>query len=127
MMKKSTQEETKLHNSRLVLSTIYQQGEISRVDVARQTGLTRTTVSEVVGKFIQEGLVVETGVSPSRGGKPAILLRLDDDARHLVGIDLAEQRLPRGGGQPAREDRAAHQPAHPGTGWRGGAGAWSSP
>jgi glucokinase-like ROK family protein len=89
MMKKSTQESTKLHNSRLVLRTIYRQGEISRVDVARQTGLTRTTVSEVVGRFIQDGLVVETGVSPSRGGKPAILLRLDDDARHLVGIDLA--------------------------------------
>lgn len=89
MMKKSTQESTKLHNSRLVLSTIYRLGEVSRVDVARQTGLTRTTVSEVVGRFIQEGLVVETGVSPSRGGKPAILLRVDDDARHLVGVDLA--------------------------------------
>lgn len=88
-MKKSTQESTKLHNSRLVLSTIYRLGEVSRVDVARQTGLTRTTVSEVVGRFIQEGLVVETGVSPSRGGKPAILLRVDDDARHLLGIDLA--------------------------------------
>jgi glucokinase-like ROK family protein len=89
MMKKSTQESTKMHNSRLVLSTIYRLGEISRVDVARQTGLTRTTVSEVVGRFIQEGLVVETGVSPSRGGKRAILLRVEDDARHLVGIDLA--------------------------------------
>lgn len=88
-MKKSTQESTKMHNSRLVLSTIYRLGEISRVDVARQTGLTRTTVSEVVGRFIQEGLVVETGVSPSRGGKRAILLRVEDDARHLVGIDLA--------------------------------------
>lgn len=88
-MKKSTQESTKLHNSQLVLRTIYRQGEISRVDIARQTGLTRTTVSDVVGRFIQEGLVVETGVSPSRGGKRAILLRVDDEARHLVGIDLA--------------------------------------
>ena len=89
MMKKSTQESTKLHNSQLVLRTIYRQGEISRVDIARQTGLTRTTVSDVVGRFLHEGLVVETGVSPSRGGKRAILLRVDDEARHLVGIDLA--------------------------------------
>lgn len=88
-MKKSTQESTKLHNSKLVLRTIYRQGEISRVDIARQTGLTRTTVSEVVARFIQEGLVVETGISPSRGGKRAILLRVDEEARHLVGIDLA--------------------------------------
>ena len=99
-MKKSTQESTKLHNSRLVLSTIYRQGEISRVDVARQTGLTRTTVSEVVGRFIQEGLVVETGVSPSRGGKRAILLQVDDDARHLIGHRPGQQRFPRRSGQP---------------------------
>jgi glucokinase-like ROK family protein len=88
-MKKSTQESTKLHNSQLVLRTIYRQEEISRADIARQTGLTRTTVSDVVSRFIQEGLVVETGVSPSRGGKRAILLRVDDEARHMLGIDLA--------------------------------------
>lgn len=88
-MKKSTQEETKIHNSRLVLSTIYNHGEISRVDISRLTELTRTTVSDVVNKFITEGLVAETGISPSRGGKRAILLSLIKDSRHLIGIDLA--------------------------------------
>ncbi len=92
-MKKSTQEETKIHNSRLVLSTIYNHGEISRVEISRQTELTRTTVSDVVNKFISEGLVAETGISPSRGGKRAILLSLVKDARHLVGIDLAESEF----------------------------------
>jgi len=92
-MKKSTQEETKIHNSRLVLSTIYNHGEISRVDISRLTELTRTTVSDVVNKFIIEGLVAETGVSPSRGGKRAILLSLIKDSRHLIGIDLAESEF----------------------------------
>ena len=92
-MKKSTQEETKIHNSRLVLSTIYNHGEISRVDISRLTELTRTTVSDVVNKFITEGLVAETGISPSRGGKRAILLSLIKDARHVIGIDLAESEF----------------------------------
>jgi N-acetylglucosamine repressor len=92
-MKKSTQEETKIHNSRLVLSTIYNHGVISRVDISRLTELTRTTVSDVVNKFINEGLVAETGVSPSRGGKRAILLSLVKDSRHLIGIDLAESEF----------------------------------
>lgn len=92
-MKKSTQEETKLHNSRLVLRTIYQQEEISRVDISRRTGLTRTTVSEIVSKFQEEGLVTETGTSPSRGGKPAVLLRIVSDARHLIGVDLANNEF----------------------------------
>lgn len=92
-MKKANQEETKIHNSQLILSTIYNQGQISRADIARQTELTRTTVSDVVNKFIAEGLVAETGVSPSRGGKRAILLSLIKDARHLIGIDLAESEF----------------------------------
>jgi len=89
-MKKTTQEDSKLHNSRLVLKTIYEQGETSRVEVSRLTRLTRTTVSDVVAHYIQEGLVSESGVSPSRGGKPARLLRIVDDARLMLGIDLAE-------------------------------------
>ena len=90
-MKKTNQESTRLHNSRLVLNTIYQQGEISRVDISRLTHLTRTTVSEIVSSFIEDGLVVEAGLSHSTGGKPATLLRIDPDSRLMVGIDLAEQ------------------------------------
>jgi len=92
-MKKTSQEESKIHNSRLVLRTIYAQGEISRANVSRLTGLTRTTVSDIVSRFIQQDLVVETGTSPSRGGKPAILLNLADDSRHLLGIDLANSEF----------------------------------
>jgi glucokinase-like ROK family protein len=89
-MKKSNQEGSRQHNSRLVLSTIYNIGEISRVDISRSTGLTRTTVSEIVTEFMADGLVVESGFSPSTGGKPAILLRVEENAQLLVGVDLAE-------------------------------------
>jgi len=92
-MKKSNQEETRQHNSRLVLNTIYQSGEISRVEIARRTRLTRTTVSEIVAEFIESGLVFEAGQAPSRGGKPATLLQVDENARMLAGIDLAENQF----------------------------------
>jgi N-acetylglucosamine repressor len=89
-MKKFNQEETRQNNSRLVLSTIYNNDEISRVSISRSTGLTRTTVSAIVAEFIAEGLVIESGFSPSTGGKPATLLRVDENAHLLVGVDLAE-------------------------------------
>ncbi len=92
-MKKSNQEESRQHNSRLVLSTIYQSGEISRVEIARRTRLTRTTVSEIVSEFLETGLVIETGLAPSTGGKPATLLRVAENARLLIGVDLAEQEF----------------------------------
>jgi len=92
-MKKTNQEETRQHNSWLVLSTIYKNNEISRVDISRSTGLTPTSVSEIFTKYINEGLVVETGFSPSSGGKPAILLRFDEKAQVLIGIDLSESEF----------------------------------
>ena len=93
MIKKSNQEESRQHTSRLVLNTIYHSGQISRVQIARQSQLTRTTVSEIVAEFIEDGLVFEAGQSPSRGGKPATLLQVDPNSRMLVGVDLAEDQF----------------------------------
>jgi N-acetylglucosamine repressor len=90
---KASREQSKLHNHRLVFKTIYDQGEISRVDIARQTRLTPTTVSSNVAELLEEGLVQETGQAPSVGGKPATLLQVVDDARHLIGVDLAGNHL----------------------------------
>jgi N-acetylglucosamine repressor len=93
LVKKSNQEESRLHNRRLVLTTLYDHDEISRVDIARQTGLTRTTVSQIVADFIATGLCFELGRAPSTGGKPATLLSLAENSRHIIGIDLADSEL----------------------------------
>jgi len=73
----------------LVLTTIYNQGEISRVAVARHTGLTRTTVSQIVAEFLAAGICIELGQSPSTGGKRATLLAIAENSRNIVGLDLA--------------------------------------
>ncbi|MFN2256619.1 MAG: ROK family transcriptional regulator, partial [Candidatus Promineifilaceae bacterium] len=95
-MQKATREQTRSHNKRLILKIIYQEGEISRADIARATGLTRTTVSHIVAELIEEGLVKETGRGPSEGGKPPVLLSLPARARYMIGIDLADSEF-RGG------------------------------
>ena len=92
-MKKATRQHTKTHNSQLVLKTIFQQGPISRADIARETQLTRTTVSDIVTKFINDGLVEEVGHGPSVGGKPPILLSVVDTSRYLIGVDLADSEF----------------------------------
>ncbi len=88
-MEKATREQTKSHNTRLVLKTIYQQGDISRAEIARITHLTRTTVSDIVGDLINDGLLVETGIGESAGGKPPILIKVQENARQLVCLDLS--------------------------------------
>ncbi len=88
-MEKATRQQTKEHNINLVLKTIYAQEKVSRADVARETELTRTTVSDIVAELIEQGLVEETGVGFSAGGKPPILLELREDARLMICLDLS--------------------------------------
>ena len=87
---KATHAQTRQHNHRLVLRTLYDFGPISRAEVARSTGLTRTTVGDVVGDLLDEGMVEEVGRGPSTGGKSPILLSIVGDARLVIGLDLGE-------------------------------------
>ena len=88
-MEKATRRQTKDHNSRLVLKTIFSGGELSRADVARMTGLTRPTVSSIVAELIDGNLVQETGTGPSAGGKRPTLLAINDSGWKLVAVDLS--------------------------------------
>ena len=86
-------EHARSHNRALVLQTLYTSGAQSRADVARETGLTRVTISDLVADLIAEGLVVELGQrEDARPGKPATLIDVDRAAFHIVGIDLSEHQ-----------------------------------
>lgn len=85
---KATHQRTRTHNQRLILRTIFDRDRISRADVARATGLTRTTVSQVVDTLLRQKLVQEVGTGNSTGGKSPILLSVPGSARQLIGVDL---------------------------------------
>ena len=92
-MEKATQQFSKESNKRLVLRTIYARREISRAELARSTKLTRTTISSIVTELINDGLVLEIGLGSSDGGKPPVLLQIDDHGRHMIGIDLGSNHI----------------------------------
>ena len=54
-------------------ANIFANESISRAEMARVTGITRTTISEVVNGLLAEGLVEEIGRGESIGGKSPIL------------------------------------------------------
>lgn len=90
-------EHARNHNRSLVLQTLYRAGQQSRADIARSTGLTRVTISDLVGEFIAEGLIVETGQrEDARPGKPATLLDINRRAFQIVGVDLSDYAKFRG-------------------------------
>jgi predicted NBD/HSP70 family sugar kinase len=88
---KATHQQTRAHNQGLVLRALYDHGPISRAEIARLTGLTRTTVSDLIAELIGTGLAREVGRGPSSGGKAPILVEVDGNARHVIGLDLGER------------------------------------
>jgi predicted NBD/HSP70 family sugar kinase len=90
-------EHARNHNRSLVLQTLYRAGQVSRADLARQTGLTRVTISDLVAGLIAEGLIIEVGQrDDARPGKPAVLLDMNRAATQIIGIDLSEHSAFRG-------------------------------
>ena len=83
-------EHARSHNRSLLLQTLFHAGGMSRADLARLSGLTRVTVSDLIAELIADGYVAELGVREASGpGKPAILVDLDRTGHQIVGIDLS--------------------------------------
>ncbi|GAA4784748.1 ROK family transcriptional regulator [Microbacterium gilvum] len=83
-------EHARAHNRALVLQTLFHEGAMSRADLARETGLTRVTTSDLVGELLADGIVVEQGVRAQTGpGKPAILVDIDREGLQVVALDLS--------------------------------------
>lgn len=74
------------YNFNVVLSSVQASDGISRVEIAARTGLTAQTVSVIVRRLIEQGIVEESGSLPSAGGKPRKTLRIIPTAAYAVGI-----------------------------------------
>jgi len=80
------------YNQGVVLDAIRVGSGISRVEIAEHTGLTAQTVSNIVRRLLDEGLVIEDGVDPS-GRKPRVKLWLNSGARYAVGALLDRDEI----------------------------------
>lgn len=90
-------EDARRSNLALVLQAINDAAPLSRADLARQTGLTKVTISDLVADLMASALVVETGTSDeSRPGKPSMMLGLDPHGRDVLAMDLSARDRLRG-------------------------------
>jgi predicted NBD/HSP70 family sugar kinase len=80
-----------------VIDALRELGVASRADIARQTGLSRSTVSSIVADLQGDGLIVDRDPSAegtaSTGGRPPSLIALGQSAGVAVGIDFGKRHL----------------------------------
>jgi predicted NBD/HSP70 family sugar kinase len=75
-------------NQRSVLESIRQMGPVSRAQIARDSGLSKPTVSQALGSLERARLVREAGRSSGGKGPTAVLYELNPRAGWVVGIDV---------------------------------------
>jgi predicted NBD/HSP70 family sugar kinase len=71
-------------------------GTASRAELARRTGLSRSTVSTLVADLQRRGLVVERAgqfAGEGQPGRPAALLELDPSAAAAIGVDFDHDKV----------------------------------
>jgi predicted NBD/HSP70 family sugar kinase len=74
-----------------VVDALRRAGIASRTDLARATGISRTTVATLVSDLQARGLIVEVPDArsePSGRGRPPVFLRLDAAAGAALGVDF---------------------------------------
>lgn len=78
------------YNHMLVLNSVRLQGPSARVSLAQQTGLSKTTVSNIIDQLLQDNLVTEGDFidAAATGGRRPILVQFNEDLGLVLGIDV---------------------------------------
>ncbi|MFI0818938.1 ROK family protein [Streptomyces sp. NPDC021098] len=82
------------NNERLLLARLRAEGPASRAQLARDTGLSKPTVSTALAALAEAGLVREAGrQAPPERGRVAVLYEPDPTAGYVLGLDIGRSWL----------------------------------
>ncbi|WP_438754147.1 ROK family transcriptional regulator [Pararhizobium sp. O133] len=80
-------------SQRAVMEAIIQNGPISRASIAKQTGLSKQTISEIVRQLEEDEWVRETGRTSGHVGRSAVTYELVPDAAYIAAVDLGGTKI----------------------------------
>jgi predicted NBD/HSP70 family sugar kinase len=80
-------------SQRAVMEAVVQNGPISRASIAKQTGLSKQTISEIVRQLEIDGWVRETGRTSGHIGRSAVTYELIPNAAYIAAVDLGGTKV----------------------------------
>ncbi len=76
------------NDNRALIFKYIRPAPISRAAIAKQTGMSKSSVTTITNALIEEGQLVEIGAAESSVGRHPILLDIVPDYRYAIGISL---------------------------------------
>lgn len=80
-------EYTKEYNRKAILRLLRREN-LSRIEIARRTGLSRAAISLIAEELLREGMIAETIPVEKQGGRVPVPLMLLPETGYSVGVDL---------------------------------------
>lgn len=80
-------------NERVVLQAIRLNGSMPKADLARLTNLSTQTVSLIIKRLLDEGLVQKREALRGKVGQPSVPIALDPDGAFSIGIKVGRRSL----------------------------------
>ncbi|WP_045235154.1 ROK family transcriptional regulator [Deinococcus pimensis] len=80
-------------NRHVLLNLLRRERTLSRAQLRELSGLSSAAVTGVVAELIESGLVVETSIGPSSGGRPPVILEVNYKGRAAIGLKLTEDHV----------------------------------
>lgn len=90
--KRGTVRDLRRENRAAVLWSLYLNQSRSRHELSAATGLSPASVTNVIRELIDEGIVIETGLAESDGGRPRAMLGMNPSYGYVIGVDIGETR-----------------------------------
>lgn len=81
----------RLYNERLILSLVRRHHALSKVDIARLTGLSAQTTTVIVKRLEADGLLAKQEPKRGRVGQPAVPFALDPDGAFALGLKIGRK------------------------------------
>ncbi|OLT22163.1 hypothetical protein BJF81_13490 [Ornithinimicrobium sp. CNJ-824] len=88
-------------NDRAVLQVLEDRPQLTRQQIVEATGLSRSTVADVVARMVSAGRLAESPSAPAGRGRPAQVLRLADPQGLLLGLAFGHNNLAVAVGDPS--------------------------
>ncbi|MBM7600056.1 putative NBD/HSP70 family sugar kinase [Virgibacillus halotolerans] len=92
-MQRGTFQQMKSVNKSIILNKIRTSEPISRAQIAKETTLTPPTVSSIVKELIVQGIVRESELGASQGGRKPTMLLIDQTAFYVIGVDAGPESV----------------------------------
>jgi len=89
---RGTVRDLRRENRAAVLWSLYLSQPRSRQELGAATGLSAASVTNVIRELIDEGVVIETGLAESDGGRPRTMLAMNPQYGYVIGVDIGETR-----------------------------------